>query len=112
MFSPRQRIAPSRPRSPALRLGRNAIVSAIFLLLACFGARAQSFTTSAEPHNSQNGNTSVAATSTPDFTNVASITPLTAFPGATVNFGGNLTALNGYASAVTLTCTAGSTAPP
>ncbi len=37
---------------------------------------------------------------------------LTAFPGQTAVFTGTITALNGYANSVTLTCAAGATTPP
>ena len=49
---------------------------------------------------------------TPDFQIAVSNTPLTAFVGTTPTFNGTITAVNGYNSAVTLSCTAGSTAPP
>ena len=49
---------------------------------------------------------------TPDFQIAVSNNPLTAFVGATPTFNGTITAVNGYNSAVTLSCTAGSTAPP
>ena len=41
----------------------------------------------------------------PDYTNVISNTPQTIFPGQTATFNGTLTALNGYASKVNLSCT-------
>src|SRR6202035_607035 len=48
----------------------------------------------------------------PDFQIAVSNTPLTAFTGTTPTFNGTLTAVNGYNSSVTLSCTAGSTSPP
>ena len=41
----------------------------------------------------------------PDYTNVISNTPQTIFPTQTATFNGTLTALNGYASKVNLSCT-------
>jgi hypothetical protein len=49
---------------------------------------------------------------TPDFQIAVSNTPLTAFAGTTPTFTGTVTAVNGYNSSVTLSCTAGSTSPP
>jgi hypothetical protein len=48
----------------------------------------------------------------PDFQILVSNTPLTAFAGTTPTFNGTVTAVNGYNSSVTLSCTAGSTSPP
>jgi hypothetical protein len=48
----------------------------------------------------------------PDFQIAVSNTPLTAFSGTTPTFNGTVTAVNGYNSSVTLSCTAGSTSPP
>ncbi len=41
----------------------------------------------------------------PDYTNVISNTPQTTYPGQAATFNGTLTALNGYASNVNLSCT-------
>ena len=41
----------------------------------------------------------------PDYTNVISNTPQTTYPGQAATFNGTLTALNGYASQVNLSCT-------
>jgi hypothetical protein len=49
---------------------------------------------------------------TPDFQFSVSNTPLTAFVGQTASFNGTMTAVNGYTSSVTLSCTAGTTASP
>src|ERR1700739_2695913 len=49
---------------------------------------------------------------TPDFQFSVSNTPLTAFVGQTASFNGTITAVNGYTSSVTLSCTAGTNAPP
>jgi hypothetical protein len=49
---------------------------------------------------------------TPDFQFSVSNSPLTALVGQTASFNGAMTAVNGYTSSVTLSCTAGSTAPP
>lgn len=49
---------------------------------------------------------------TPDFQISVSNSPRTVFVGQTGAFNGTASALNGYASSVTLSCTAGSTAPP
>jgi hypothetical protein len=49
---------------------------------------------------------------TPDFQFSVSNTPLTAFVGQTASFNGTMTAVNGYTSSVTLSCTSGTTAPP
>ena len=49
---------------------------------------------------------------TPGFQLAVSNSPLTALLGQTAAFTGSATALNGYASLITLTCTAGTTAPP
>jgi hypothetical protein len=49
---------------------------------------------------------------TPDFQIAVSNTPLTAFSGTTPTFNGTITAVNGYDSLVTLSCTSGSTSPP
>jgi hypothetical protein len=49
---------------------------------------------------------------TPDFQIVIPNPALTVFAGATPTFNGTVTAVNGYNSAVTLSCTAGSTNPP
>jgi len=49
---------------------------------------------------------------TPDFQLAVSNSPLTAFLGQTAAFNGTASALDGYASVVTLSCIAGSTAPP
>ncbi len=49
---------------------------------------------------------------TPDFEISVSDTPMTAFQGQTATFNGTASALSGYASSVTLTCIAGTTAPP
>jgi len=49
---------------------------------------------------------------TPDFQIAVSNSPLTSFLGQTAVFNGTASALNGYASAVTLSCIAGSTAAP
>ena len=46
---------------------------------------------------------------TPDFQIAVSNTPLTAFVGTTPTFNGTITAVNGYNSSVTLSCTAGTT---
>ncbi len=48
----------------------------------------------------------------PDFQIAVSNTPLTAFSGTTPTFNGTVTAVNGYNSSVTFSCTAGSTSPP
>ena len=49
---------------------------------------------------------------TPDFYFTLPITSVTGFAGQSANFSGTITAINGYTSSVTLSCTAGSTAPP
>jgi hypothetical protein len=49
---------------------------------------------------------------TPDFQMSISNSPQTVFVGQTTAFNGTASALNGYASSVTLSCAAGSTAPP
>jgi len=49
---------------------------------------------------------------TPDYQLAISNSPLTAFSGQTGVFNGTATAVNGYASSVTLDCVAGTTAPP
>ncbi len=49
---------------------------------------------------------------TPDFQIAVSDNPLTAFVGTTPTFNGTVTAVNGYNSSVTLSCTAGSSSPP
>ncbi len=49
---------------------------------------------------------------TPDFGISVSNSPQTIFLGESATFNGTVSALNGYASSVTLSCTAGSTAPP
>ena len=48
----------------------------------------------------------------PDFQIAVSNTPLTAFAGTTPTFNGTVTAVNGYNSSLTLSCTAGTTSPP
>ncbi len=48
----------------------------------------------------------------PDFEISVSNSPLTVYAGQTATFTGSASALNGYSSSVTLTCTAGVTAPP
>jgi hypothetical protein len=49
---------------------------------------------------------------TPTFQIAVSNTPLTVFSGATANFKGALTAIDGYSSNVVLSCTAGTSSPP
>ncbi len=49
---------------------------------------------------------------TPDFQVSVSNTPLTGFVGQSTSFSGAMTAVNGYASSVSLSCVAGTTAPP
>jgi hypothetical protein len=49
---------------------------------------------------------------TPDFQMTVSNTPMTLFVGQTPAFTGTASALNGYASSITLSCTAGTSAPP
>ncbi len=49
---------------------------------------------------------------TPDFEISVSNSPLTVFLGQTASLNGTASALSGYASSVTLSCIAGSTAPP
>ncbi len=49
---------------------------------------------------------------TPDFQFSISNSPLTVFAGQTATFNGTITAQNGYTNSVTLTCVAGTTAPP
>ncbi len=49
---------------------------------------------------------------TPDFEISVSDSPQTAFSGQTTTFNGSASALSGYASSVTLSCIAGTTAPP
>jgi hypothetical protein len=48
----------------------------------------------------------------PDYSFSVSNTPLTVFAGQSAAFSGTMTAVNGYASSVTLSCTPGTTAPP
>jgi hypothetical protein len=48
----------------------------------------------------------------PNFQIAVSNTPLTAFAGTTPTFNGTITAVNGYNSSVTLSCTTGSSSPP
>jgi hypothetical protein len=48
----------------------------------------------------------------PDYSFSVSNTPLTLFAGQGAAFSGTMTAVNGYASSVTLSCSAGTTAPP
>lgn len=48
----------------------------------------------------------------PDFQIAVPNSPLTAFAGTTPTFSGTVTALDGYNSSVTLSCTAGVTSPP
>ena len=52
----------------------------------------------------------IAATG--DYRLSISNSPLTAFPNQTATFNGTASSVNGYASTVTLTCVAGTTAPP
>jgi len=52
------------------------------------------------------------APTTPDYSIAISDSPQTIFPGQSATFHGTLTALNGYAGAVNLSCTAGTTGPP
>ena len=52
------------------------------------------------------------ASTTPDYAITISNPTLTVFPTQTATFNGKLVAGNGYASAVALSCTAGTTAPP
>ena len=49
---------------------------------------------------------------TPDFQLAVANTPLRVFAGQTGTFNATMTALNGYTNSVTLSCVAGSTAPP
>lgn len=49
---------------------------------------------------------------TPDFQFSVSDSPQTVIAGQTATFNGSVTALNGYANSVTLSCVAGATAPP
>jgi len=49
---------------------------------------------------------------TPDFQIAVTNNPLTAFAGTTPTFNGTVTAINGYSSSITLSCTAGSSNPP
>ena len=49
---------------------------------------------------------------TPNYQLSISNSPLTAFPNQVATFNGTATGVNGYASSVTLTCAAGTTAPP
>lgn len=49
---------------------------------------------------------------TPDFQFLVSNTPITAFVAQSAAFSGTMTAVNGYASSVALSCAAGTTAPP
>jgi uncharacterized membrane protein len=49
---------------------------------------------------------------TPDFQPAVQSPSLTVFDGQTATFSGTISALNGYTSSVTLSCVAGSTAPP
>jgi len=49
---------------------------------------------------------------TPDFQIAVSNNPLTAFAGTTPTFNGTVTAVNGYNSSVSLSCTPGTTSPP
>ncbi len=77
------------------------------------GSTLNTFTASAdEADNTPGNNSNSVNTIVPDFTNAATNSPLTVFAGAPLNLTGTLTSLNGYASAVTLTCTAGGTAAP
>jgi hypothetical protein len=48
----------------------------------------------------------------PDYSFSVSNSPLTVFAGQSATFSGTMTAVNGYASSVTLSCTTGTTAPP
>jgi hypothetical protein len=49
---------------------------------------------------------------TPEFQFSISNSPQTIFAGQTATFNGNMTTLNGYSNSVTLSCVAGTTAPP
>jgi len=49
---------------------------------------------------------------TPDFQISVANSPQTLFAGQTATFNGTITAVNGYASSLTLSCVAGSTPPP
>lgn len=49
---------------------------------------------------------------TPDFNLSVSNSPLTVFVGEDATFNGSISALNGYTSTVTLSCSSGTTAPP
>ena len=49
---------------------------------------------------------------TPDFQLVVSNTPMTVFAGQSATFNGTVTAQNGYTNSVSLSCVAGTTAPP
>ena len=49
---------------------------------------------------------------TPDYEMSVSNSPQTVFAGQTASFSGTVSAVNGYASSVTLTCVAGNTPPP
>jgi hypothetical protein len=49
---------------------------------------------------------------TPDFQMAVANTTLTVFAGQTATFNATMTALNGYTNSVSLSCVAGSTAPP
>ena len=49
---------------------------------------------------------------TPDYKLSVSNSPLTVFAGQTATFNGTASATNGYTNSVTLSCIAGSTAPP
>jgi hypothetical protein len=49
---------------------------------------------------------------TPDFEIYVSNSPMTVFLGQTATFNGTASALSGYASSVTMSCIAGTTAPP
>jgi len=79
------------------------------------GASSTSFLVSAdEPDNTPGNNSGAITTIVPDFTNTVSNSPLTVMAGAAnaLNLTGKLTALNGYASGVNLTCTAGAGSVP
>jgi Spy/CpxP family protein refolding chaperone len=77
------------------------------------GSTLNTFTASAdEPDPNPGSNSGSISTVVPDFTNNLTNSPLTVFPGAPLNLTGTLTSLNGYASAVTLTCATSGTGIP
>src|SRR5205807_664899 len=89
-----------------IQVAHSVNVDVVLTPTASAGGTAVGFqVSSSTPDNVPGNNSKSFNTTTPDYTMVATNSPILTFPSKSISLHGSMTALNGYSSSVALSCT-------